>query len=264
MIYDETCADLIGDAEQVELFAEPPVVPLFDLFEERQVLVQGGGARKGRPVDPGQHLILLVAPPVRARQTEELERLYFPGRREVWPPAEVREAVLRIDAYLGVFDPADKLFLERLPETVEQIEGLGLADYAPHNGQVPLDDLAHPSLYPGQVFLREAGLVIEIVVKARLYSGPYRYLRFREKLFYRLGHHVRRAMAQNLDPFGRVDVYGRKLAIPDGRRQIVRLTVHHDRDDPAVELVQPLEKICKGAAFFRNSVFLILKSYNQS
>ena len=147
---------------------------------------------------------------------------------------------------------------------MEQIEGLGLADYPPHNGRSLSDDLAHLASILWAGLLGEAGFVIGVVTKARLYSGPYRYLRFREKLFYRLGHHVAVLWRRISIPSGESMCMGVSSPSLMGAAEIVRLTVHHDRDDPAVELVQPLEKICKGAAFFRNSVFLILKSYNQS
>ena len=89
MIDDKTRADFIGDAEEVQLLAETPVIPLLHLFEELDVCLQGILTRKGGAVDPRQHLVLLVAPPVGSGEAEKLEAGIRPvdGR---WDPGRNR------------------------------------------------------------------------------------------------------------------------------------------------------------------------------
>ena len=86
-------ADLLGEAEEVELGAELAVVAPLGLLQ----LVQVGGQRllglPGRPVDPLQLLALLVAPPVRAGHPHELEVAQPAGRGHVRPAAQVDEGV---------------------------------------------------------------------------------------------------------------------------------------------------------------------------
>ena len=116
----ETRADLVGDAEEVELLAEPPVVPLLHFFKEVEVLLEGLGARKSRPVNPREHLVLFVAPPVRAGKAEELEGRYLSRRGEVGTAAEVGKAVLRVQAHLLVLYAADQFHLEGLAHAAKE------------------------------------------------------------------------------------------------------------------------------------------------
>jgi len=84
------------------------VVALLDLFQPRKVLVQLVLRREGDAVDALEHLVLLAAAPVRARDREELERLELRRRRNVRPAAEVRELPLLVDRHLAVCDLADQ------------------------------------------------------------------------------------------------------------------------------------------------------------
>ena len=91
--HGEARADLLGEAEQVELGAQLAVVAPLGLLE----LVQVGGQRllglPGGPVDALQLLALLVAPPVGAGDPHQLEVAEPPRRGHVRPPAEVDEGV---------------------------------------------------------------------------------------------------------------------------------------------------------------------------
>ena len=91
---------LVLHVEQVELPAEAPVVALFRLLQHVQVGVQILLAGPGRPIDPLQHLVAAVAPPVGPRHLGELEHLQAAGRRHVRPAAQVDEAALAIQGDL--------------------------------------------------------------------------------------------------------------------------------------------------------------------
>ena len=66
---------MIGEVDEVELAPEPAVVALLRLFETLQIGVEVGLRVEGRPVDPRQLLVLLVAAPVGAREARQLDRL---------------------------------------------------------------------------------------------------------------------------------------------------------------------------------------------
>src|SRR5690606_41250280 len=57
-------ADLLGEAEQVELDAEPPVVAPFGLLQHRQVGLEGLLALPRGAVDALKLRVALVSPPV--------------------------------------------------------------------------------------------------------------------------------------------------------------------------------------------------------
>ena len=88
VIDDETCADLIGDAEKVELFAEPPVVPLLDLFEERQVWSRAAALAKAVPRSCVSILFFSSPRQYAPARLRSLNALIFPVKRG-GRPAEV-------------------------------------------------------------------------------------------------------------------------------------------------------------------------------
>ena len=82
-------ADLVGEAEQVELVAEPAVVAALRLLDPVQVLVERLLGRPGGAVDALQLLVLLVAAPVGGGAAHELERRDALGGRQVRAAAQV-------------------------------------------------------------------------------------------------------------------------------------------------------------------------------
>ena len=65
----------LGEVEQPQLAAELAVVVLARLLEALEVRVEVVLRVEGRPVDAGEHRVVGVAAPVRARDGEQLERL---------------------------------------------------------------------------------------------------------------------------------------------------------------------------------------------
>jgi hypothetical protein len=74
---------LLAQHEEAELRAELAVVVLPCLRKRLQVRDEVGLRVKGRPVDPRQHLAVLVSPPVGAGDRGQLKRLDPPGGRRV-------------------------------------------------------------------------------------------------------------------------------------------------------------------------------------
>ena len=178
MEHGEARADLLGEAEEVELCAELAVVAPLRLLE----LVQVGGERllglPGGPVDALQLLALLVAPPVGAGDPHQLEVAEAAGGGHVRPPAQVDE---RVGVAVGADHRADGVHLvgpglDGLDDLL--LEGLVGEDLQPFfegvlvalEGLVLLDDGAHLGLDPLQVVVAEVGAAgqLEVVVEAVL------------------------------------------------------------------------------------------------
>src|SRR5207247_7003664 len=75
--------------EQIEIPPELAVVALLRLLEPPEMLVELVLGEPRGAVDPLQHRIPLVAPPVGAGGREELEVLHVTRRRHVGPAAEI-------------------------------------------------------------------------------------------------------------------------------------------------------------------------------
>ena len=87
----EAAADLGREVEQVELDTESPMVTLLGLLEPMEVILQRVGGLPGGAVDPLQHRVALVAAPVRARDSGELEVAEPSGVGHVRAAAHVAE-----------------------------------------------------------------------------------------------------------------------------------------------------------------------------
>ena len=63
----QSLTDILVGHEQSQLAPQPVVIALLRLFDAGEILVELGLLLKSRAVDPGQHLVLLAAPPIGAR-----------------------------------------------------------------------------------------------------------------------------------------------------------------------------------------------------
>ncbi len=91
-------AGLLVHGVQVQVLADPTVVPLLDLLQLLEMGLQVLAVLPGGPVDPLEHLVLLVSAPVGAGYGRELERVRrkLPGAGDVRPSAQVREGILSV------------------------------------------------------------------------------------------------------------------------------------------------------------------------
>src|SRR3954454_6395524 len=97
---------MLGEAEEVELAAEPAVVAAARLLQPLQVRLEIRLRVEGGAVDAGQLRLRGVAAPVRAGEVRELERLDRLRVLQVRAAAEVGEVALRVerDLPLGAVD----------------------------------------------------------------------------------------------------------------------------------------------------------------
>ncbi len=211
----QAAAELRREVEQVELGAQPAVVPPLGLLEPAEVLGERGGGLPGGAVDPLQLGQALVTVPVRAGDPGELEMPQAASRGHVRAAAQVDEplrvAVGRhagrvnggLTGELGVGrlvcrgDALDDLALERL--VGEEREPLGDRVFLADEGLIGGDDRPHHLLDRGQVLVREAPVPgeLEVVVEAVGDRRPDREAGARVELEDGLGHHVRGRVADH-------------------------------------------------------------------
>ncbi len=219
---------LFPDAEKIQLGTQLAVVPAPGLLNQENVLIQQGLFREGSPVYPLQHLILLAAPPVGARQVHQLHRLQPAGAGHVGAHAQVREFPLAVagkgHVRRQVFDQFDLVFLAGVPEKVQRLRP---GEFKALKGQVGLDDCFHFLFNFSQVAGSKGFLRIKIVVKPVGDGRPNGQAGARKKPLHRLGHDVGRAVAVDLPPF--FIIKGQKFnpGVPvQGRAQVRQPAVH--------------------------------------
>ena len=98
---DEAGSGEFLDAEQVELLAQQTVVALGRFFEAGEVLVQIFFGKERGAVDALQLRIFLVAQPVGARETGDLDGLDAARRGNVRSAAEIEKLAVAIEAHFG-------------------------------------------------------------------------------------------------------------------------------------------------------------------
>ena len=163
---------LLHDGEQAELLAELAVVPLLGLLQHGEILVEVLLALPCGPVDPGEHLVVLVAPPVRAGDGGELEGLDRLGVEAVGSGAEVHELALLVEADGGVLrEVLHEHDLVVLAPSLEVVDGLLPGQGVGLDLEVLLDDLLHLGLERVEVLGGEPSLPVEVVVEPVVDGG---------------------------------------------------------------------------------------------
>ncbi len=212
----EAGAELVGEAEQVELVAELAVITALGLGEQLEVaLLRLRGLPRGA-VDALETGIVLVAAPIGGGAAGELERRDVLGGGDVRTAAQIGPDLLagaRIEVVvdrqflaadlhdLGVLVQgavsgrllADQLELERLVLQFLACVVQALDDAAGEPLR-PLDDLLHALLELRQVLGSEGAVDLEVVVEAVLDRGTDAELGLGELLLHRLGEDVCRGV----------------------------------------------------------------------
>ena len=194
---------LVLQMEQVELLAELAVIALLGFLEPVQVGVLVLLLRPGRAVDPLQHLVARIAPPVRSGELHQLEDLEFAGRRHVRAAAQVDERAFTVQAdRFAVGDRRDDLGLVALPDRLEEAHRLVAIPLLADDGFVLLREFGHLRLDRGEVLGGERTLVREVVEETVLDDRPDRDLGVGEEILHRVGEQVRRRMTDHIEPVG--------------------------------------------------------------
>ncbi len=243
----EPRAELVGEAEQVEVAAELAVVAALRLLDDVQVLLQRLLGLPGGAVDALELPVLLVATPVRRRGPHQLEGGDALGGGQVRAPAEVlprkRPVALEVvvDGQLAGTDldagPLGGLGLVTLaalePDQLDLVGLLGQLAQRIAVGDDParepltlLDDLAHPGLDLLEVLGLERLGHVEVVVEAVGDGRPDAEPRVGVELLHRLRHHVRGRVAQDVAALTGVDLDGLDdVAVRDLVREVAQRAV---------------------------------------
>ena len=169
---DETRADVLVHAEEVEFRTEDAVVALFDLFEPRETLFEEFFVGEGNTVNPLEHPVVLVTPPVCARGAEEFERLDFTRRGNVGTAAEIGESPEPVQAHRIVGDIPGEFDLVGFTLSAEEFDRFLTIQIGTEEGLVLADNGFHLFLDPGEVFLGEGFLHVEVIVETVIDGRP--------------------------------------------------------------------------------------------
>ncbi|MNS67489.1 hypothetical protein D3C72_1007440 [compost metagenome] len=220
--------------EEVELLAELAVVALGGLFQPGHVGLEVLGRPVGGGVDALEHLVLLVAAPVRAGHRQELEVLDQVGVGHVGATAQVAPVALAVngDGRVGVLreDILENLGLVGLALAAElgsQRADLAGRHHAAVHVELGLGEALHLFFDLLEVFGGEGALVVEVVEEAGIGDGADGDHRALEEVLDGVGHQVGGAVAQDLQ---RVGVVGGddldRVSVLEGPRAVHQLTVH--------------------------------------
>ena len=213
------------------------MIALAGLVEQALVLFEVGLLEERGAVDAAQHRPALVAAPVRAGDRGQLEGLDALRRRPVRAKAQVRKGAVPVER-----DGLDALIANEVLDQLDLV-GLILARKAlervarRHVGALELlvggDMAGHRLLDLRQVVDRRAEVVgkLEVVVEAVLDGRSDRDLRAGPQLDHRRRQDVRGVVADERERLGVAVGEDRDLgAVGKGRREVLELAVHPDRE----------------------------------
>ena len=165
---------LVAHHKEVHLAADLAVVALLGLLQHVHVLVELFLGGKSDAVDAGEHLVVLVALPVSARDAGELKGLQRLGVADVGADAHVDVVALLVEGDAGVVvQVADVLDLVLLAALLHKGDGLGAGLLKDGELEVLLDDLFHLGLDRGEVVLADLNALgqVDVVVEAVVGRG---------------------------------------------------------------------------------------------
>src|SRR5690348_25037 len=85
-------SDVLLDRDQVQFFAELPMISPFDFFEFGQIGIEFLLRLEGCAVNALQHGIALIPPPIRASCRQQLERSDVPCAWQMRPTTQIDES----------------------------------------------------------------------------------------------------------------------------------------------------------------------------
>ena len=165
---------LVAHHKEVHLAADLAVVALLGLLQHVHVLVELFLGGKGDAVDAGEHLVVLVALPVSARDAGELKGLESLGVADVGADAHVDVVALLVEGDAGVIvQVVDVLDLVLLAALLHKGDGLGTGLLVHGKLEVLLDDLFHLGLDRGEIVLADLDALgqVDVVVEAVVGRG---------------------------------------------------------------------------------------------
>ena len=222
---------LVAHHEEVHFAADLAVVAFLGLFEHAQMLVELFFGGEGGAVDAGEHLVVLVALPIGARNGRKREGLQGLRVANMGTDAHVDVVALLVEGNASVVGQvADVLDLVLLVALFHELDSLFARKLERRELQVLFHDLLHFGFNRGKVFLADFLVAqIDIVVEAVVGRGAIGEVGLGIEAFDGLRHDVRRGMAHDVRDFflgqlgdGTVVVKGLHRAISSRMRIRIR------------------------------------------
>ena len=227
---EREAGSLVAHHEEVHFAADLAMVALLGLFEHAQMFVELFFGGKGDAVDAGEHLVVLVALPIGARNGRKREGLQGLRVANMGTDAHVDVVALLVEGNASVVGQvADVLDLVLLVALFHELDSLFARKLERRELQVLFHDLLHFGFNRGKVFLADFLVAqIDIVVEAVVGRGAIGEVGLGIEAFDGLRHDVRRGMAHDVRDFflgqlgdGTVVVKGLHRAISS--RMLIRI-----------------------------------------
>ena len=252
-------AQLVGEAEQVELGPELAVVALLGLGQPVEVGLHLVLGRPRGAVDALELRVLLRPAPVGGGAAHQLEGVaehlgggHVRAPAQVAPGAGAVAAHVVVDGQLGAAHFDARPFRGRLGRPALEADQLALVglvgeldervvirDLAAHEGLALVDDALHDLLERAQVLGGERGLDVEVVVEAVADRRPDAQACLGVHLLHRLRQHVGGGVAQHVEAVllgggHRLD----DVAVGEHVREVAQLAVDPRHQHTALALEQ--------------------------
>ena len=255
---------VIAEHEQAQLFAQFPVIPFFSFFHHVQVRFQVFLAGKSRTIDPLQHLVVFITPPVGTGNAHQFEGFHTAGGRAVRTGAQVGEIALGIGTDHSIFRQVfDQFHLVGLISSLEFGQSLCPGQFLADQRIVGFDDLVHFFFNGPQIFRREHVVAVQVIVKAFFNGRSDGKFGAGEQVLDSLGHHMGSRMADGMQPFLAVrgDEFHLGIMI-QGIHQILVFAVHFGQQGLFAQfLIQALSDIMQADTGFEFSHAAIRQAY---
>ncbi len=193
----------VGHHEELHLAADATVVALLGLGDHALVLGELFLAAEGDAVDAREHLVVLVAFPIRARHGGQFERLERLGVADVRADAHVDVFALLIERDARVLrQVADVLDLVLLAAFLHERDRFGVRELEDAEFQVLLADLLHLGFDGGEVLFGDFRVgEVDVVVEPVIGGGTVAEVGFGIQALDRLRHDVGGGVAQDVELF---------------------------------------------------------------
>ena len=191
-------ADRVADAVEIELAADLAVVAALGLLDPLQQGVERLLRRRGHPVEPLQHRVLLVAAVVGSGHRHEFDGADLAGAGQMRPAAEIGESAAAVEAdrlARGNVGQAFKL----VALTGEEPGRLVAGHLDALQGEILAHDPDHLGLDRRKILGRQPVGQVEIVVETLIRGGADVHLRTGIQPTNRRRHDMRGTMTQQFN-----------------------------------------------------------------
>ena len=217
----------LKDVEELQLFAQFAVIPLFGLFQHLQVLFQHRSLGEADAVHPAQHPVVGVAAPIGAGALGQLDGLDGAGIHQVGAGAQVGEIALAEEAQLLPFSSVLLDQFDLVGVILHQLFGLVARELKPLQCFPFLDDLLHFGFDLLQVFCHKGLLHVDVIIEAVVHRGADGQFSLGIQVLHRLGQHMGAGVPECLFALGVLKGEDGHIGVAfDGEAQVPKLAVH--------------------------------------